>query len=347
MDLLGWGPQSTPSRVVLTRPGVTLKAYSPPVEQEAGEITDSQQGRRPVLLIVPAPIKRAYLWDLAPEISVIRRCLDAGIRVYLIQWERPGIEEEEFGLDHYADRLILECLEAIEAETGRTRVVLAGHSLGGTLAAIFASLHPSRVQGLVLLEAPLRFGRSSGAFTPVVAAAFRAEAMTRPLGNVPGSLLSAMSLVNDPLTFGVARWMDWLESWPDPAAMRSHLRVTRWTLDEVPMPRRLFADIVEQLYREDRFARGELEVNGRPARLDNLEAPVLGVADPYSRVVPPRSTVVFNRAGRAESRILWYEGDVGVALQHAGPLVGRRAHHVLWPEIIRWIQDRENGTGRN
>jgi polyhydroxyalkanoate synthase subunit PhaC len=47
-------------------------------------------------------------------------------------------------------------------ETGQMRVVLAGHSLGGTLAAIFPSLHPERVRGLALLEAPTKFGRDAG-----------------------------------------------------------------------------------------------------------------------------------------------------------------------------------------
>jgi len=32
-----------------------------------------------------------------------------------------------------------------------------------------------------------------------------------------------------------------------------------------------------------------------------------------------------------------YEGDVGVSLQHVGPLVGRRAHALLWPRIVEWI----------
>jgi polyhydroxyalkanoate synthase len=35
--------------------------------------------------------------------------------------------------------------------------------------------------------------------------------------------------------------------------------------------------------------------------------------------------------------VLWYEGDVGVVLQHLGMLVGRRAHQELWPAILDWM----------
>jgi polyhydroxyalkanoate synthase len=41
------------------------------------------------------------------------------------------------------------------------------------------------------------------------------------------------------------------------------------------------------------------------------------------------------RAG--DKRMLWYQGDVGVALQHVGVLVGRNAHRHLWPEILGWV----------
>jgi polyhydroxyalkanoate synthase len=36
--------------------------------------------------------------------------------------------------------------------------------------------------------------------------------------------------------------------------------------------------------------------------------------------------------------VLHYEGDVGVSLQHVAPLVGRRAHALLWPGILDWIE---------
>ena len=34
-----------------------------------------------------------------------------------------------------------------------------------------------------------------------------------------------------------------------------HARIERWALDEVALPGKLVSDIVEQLYREDRFWR--------------------------------------------------------------------------------------------
>jgi polyhydroxyalkanoate synthase len=93
-----------------------------------------------------------------PEVSVVRHCLRRGLDVYLIEWLTPTEREDGFGLAEYADGLPAAALDAIAAETGCRSPLLAGHSLGGTFAAIFASLWPERVGGLVLLDAPLAFG---------------------------------------------------------------------------------------------------------------------------------------------------------------------------------------------
>jgi polyhydroxyalkanoate synthase len=41
------------------------------------------------LLIIAAPIKRPYIWDLGPTVSAIRYCLSYGARIYLLEWIAP------------------------------------------------------------------------------------------------------------------------------------------------------------------------------------------------------------------------------------------------------------------
>jgi polyhydroxyalkanoate synthase len=293
--------------------------------------------------MVPAPIKRAYIWDLAPGASVVRRCLRAGLGVYLIRWTDPGPTERDFGLADYADRLIAGAVDAIAAEPAGAeprRVVLAGHSLGGTLAAIFAARRPDAVQGLVLIEAPLRFGAEAGAFAPLVALAPHAARIRAGFDDrVPGSFLDLISAAAAPEVFQGERWADRALSLGDAEALTLHWRVERWTLDEFPMPGRLFEEVVELLYREDRFARGDLRVAGGIATPARVSAPVLSVYDPRSRVVPPSSILPVHDAFPGPGKcLLSYEGDRGVCLQHVGALVGRNAHRQLWPEILDWVR---------
>lgn len=330
---LGWGPSESPSRIVFTEPALTLRAY-------AGARTAS-----PAVLIIPAPIKRAYIWDLAPDASVIQQFVRSGFGVYLAQWEEPGVDQQQYGLAEYADGLIRDSLRAIQREGGSRQVFLAGHSLGGTLAAIFSALHPRRIAGLILVAAPLHFGPEVDSLSNLVAASPLVCPRATISGEVPGSVLDLASILAAPATFVYSRWLDWLASLPNAETLCTHLQVERWTHDELPLARRFFQEVVEWLYREDRLMRGTLELSGRRVRPDLVESPLLSVVERHSEVAPPEAVRPFYRAVRSrQKQWLWYDGDVGVCLKHVGMLVGKTAHQSLWPEVIRWARRQSRQT---
>ena len=326
LDRLGYGPQPTPSRKVRQVGAAELLAYAP--------------GRSgPAVLIVPAPIKTPYIWDLAPGSSVVQRLLEAGLQVFLVAWRRPLPGDEALGLDDYVEHALGGCMQVLRQETGEAGAFLAGHSLGGTLAAIYASLHPEGVRGMIALEAPIAFG--AGRFEAAAAAAPPAQAITRRLGNVPGSFLDMASAAADPLTFHAEPFTDWLRSSVSARARRLHWQVRRWTLDESPMAQRLFEEVDEALYRGNRFMCGELRVAGRLADPSAIKAPIVAVLDRRSRIVPPASIEAYRtHTGSKDVEILEYPGDTGVVMQHVGVLVGPNAHAHLWPRLCAWLASR-------
>jgi len=332
LDAAGCGPRQCPSREVLRRPGYQLHAYAP-----------AQSGGLPVL-IVPAPIKPAYVWDLAPGSSVVEACLAAGRRTYVVWWDTPA---PAFGLAQYADRFLAECLDAVAAETGQARAIVAAHSLGGLFAAAFAALHPERVAALVLIAAPVNFGiaQEDGALGPIMAALGEARWLERaPAGNLPGSFLSLAGFLAAPAAFGQERVADWLRSLPDRSAAGTHLRVERWSLDERPLARRLMEELVARVYPDNALMTGRLVLESGCPSPRGLTAPLLTVADADCPVVPPRAQLPFHAAAASrEKQILWYGGDTGAGIRHLGPLVGKSAHRELWPQILAWLGSRAGG----
>lgn len=333
LERAGYGPQRTPSTVLHAQPGLNLLRYA------TGADT---RGDAPPVLLVPAPIKRSYIWDMAPDISVVRRWQERGYRVYLAEWVPTPDGDTEVGLADYGDRLLAVCQSKILEDSGEAQMVIAGHSLGGILAAIYSAMHPHQVAATILLEAPLRFAHANCCFTPLVKATPDARAIADAFRHVPGAFLNMMSAMAEPQAFQWERAMDRWLSLTDPKALATHMRVERWTHDEFALPGKLFTDIVESLYRRDDFMGGRLAIGERSVGPHDLRAPLLSVVDFRSKVIPPQSVLPFHEAAGSERKlVLSYGGDIGVNLQHVGVLVGRSAHAMLWPQIFDWIEGKD------
>jgi len=295
------------------------------------------------VLIVAAPIKRPYIWDLMPSVSAIRRCLAAGLHVHLLEWLPASEKTCNVG--------IAECAEAISAALHTVRVgadnrkpILMGHSLGGTLAAIYAATASETVDALVLLGAPLCFRPGDSPFRDALV-----ELVPAPVSDsdpFPGSILSQASAAASPETFIWSRFMDAVLSAADRAAMDIYARVERWALDEVALPGKLVSEIVELLYRENRFCRGILNIEGRTIGPENLSAPTLAIVNMVDSVAPLHSiSPIGETLGPQKFHVIEYPGEKGVCLQHLGILVGRHAHALIWPQIFDWIESQNERTG--
>ena len=292
-------------------------------------------GSTPALVIVAAPIKRPYIWDLAPSVSAIRRCLRGRLHLYLLEWLPPSNHSGNNGLDEYV-QAIMEGIATVSSTSRGLKPFLAGHSLGGTLAAIFGAVAPTSIQGLVLLGAPLCFQPKQSQFRDALISLVPSEVSdTDPF---PGSLLSHMSAMASPLTFIWSRQINALASHTDHHTLEIHARVERWALDEVALPGKLVHQIIDWLYRENRFYRGTLIVNGEQVSPSSLLTPTLAVVNMADDVAPPATVRPFADAMEPDkARVIEYPGEVGVSLQHLGILIGRKAHAHVWPQILSWL----------
>ena len=63
-----------------------------------------REGATPVL-VVPSLVNRSYVLDLMPERSLLRAWASQGLRPLLVDWGRPGPQEQGFDLTGYVLRL--------------------------------------------------------------------------------------------------------------------------------------------------------------------------------------------------------------------------------------------------
>jgi polyhydroxyalkanoate synthase subunit PhaC len=324
LALAGLGQAESSYRFIVSGLGWRLRAYLGP---ESG----------PAVLIASAPIKRPYIWDLAPSMSAVRICVQHGLRVFLVEWT-PSDAEDGPGLGECVDA-IGESVARVASVVGGMRPFLMGHSLGGTLAAIYAALEPDRIRGLVLLGSPLCFRRGASPFGDALVSIV--PGLPAGPDPVPGSFLSQLSALASPQEFLWARYLDAVLTVGVPRAVELHARIERWALDEVPLSGKLAGQILQLLYREDRFCRGVLKVRDKVVGPSCLRVPTLAVVNRSDLVAPPNSITHFlNQLSSGSVHLIEYPGEVGVGLQHLAVLVGRQAHAEIWPAIMSWMRDR-------
>jgi polyhydroxyalkanoate synthase subunit PhaC len=316
----GLDPQESPHQIITSGAHWCLRDYG-------------GNDRSRSLLIIAAPIKRPYIWDLTPSISAIRFCLHRGLSIQLLEWMPASPHAGNNGLDEY----VLAISEAVATTAAQgAKPFLIGHSLGGTLAAIYGAFLPESIRGLVLLGAPLCFEPSANQFRDALVTLVPREISdTDPF---PGSLLSHSSALASPRTFIWSRLIDAAMNIADPLAMEIHARVERWALDEVPLPGKLVHQIIDWLYRENRFCRGSLKICEKVIGPSSLSVPTLVVVNTTDEIAPLNSIKPFADAMPKNVRVNEYPGELGVCLQHLGILVGRHAQAHVWPEIVSWLK---------
>jgi polyhydroxyalkanoate synthase len=321
----GLGPTECPYQVIASGSFWRLRDYT-------GHATAQS------LLIVAAPIKRPYIWDLAPAASAIRGCLEQGMHVRLLEWLPASPATGNNGITEYTEA-IGDCVAQISGAGAGTKPFLMGHSLGGTLAAIFGALAPGAVRGLVLLGAPLCFGPATSRFRDaLVSLVPPGLSDAEPC---PGSLLSHASALASPDAFIWSRLTDAAFSAGDSHTLEIHARVERWALDEAPLPGKLVHQLINWLYRENLFCQGDLKIGDALVGPRALSVPTLAVVNTADDVAPLASVKPFIDAmPTTDTRIIEYPGEIGVCLQHLGMLIGRQARAELWPDIFSWIKAR-------
>jgi len=319
LRFLGFGPEECSYRVIASDKHWRLRAY-----------TETSGGAN--ALIVAAPIKRPYIWDLCPRVSCIRNCINHGLGVYLLEWIPPDGENDDLGLEEYV-LAIGRATTLITKQCGGVKPYLMGHSLGGTLAAIFGAFKSDSIRGLILLSSPLSFHPGASRFGDALVT--KIPPGLSELSIVPGSLVSAVSILASPEIFIWLRLVDWASSVGDLEAMEIHLRMEHWALDEIPLAGKLVGEIEQWLYRENRFFAETLVIQKETIGPSTLRAKVVAVLNSADGVATPQSMTRFlDMMPRAYTDVIRYDGESGVGFQHVALLTGRKARTTIWPEIF-------------
>ncbi len=318
----------TPSEVVYEENKLELHRYEP-----ADGVTQDVP-----IIVVYALINRPYILDLQPDRSVVRRLLDAGFEVYLIDWGEPSRLDTTLGLVDYVDRYMDNCVDVVREEAGVDQVNVLGYCMGGSMSAMYAARFPEKVNALGLMAAGLCFDDTGGILELWGEAEFfDPEDVTDTYGNVPSDFLDVGFALMDPIDNFVTKYVTLADNLDDEAFVENFARMERWLGDGIDVAGRAYVEFLRWLYQENRLYNGELELDGEVVDPAAIDMPVLQIVGEYDHLIPPESSKPFTDVvGSDDTTIMEH------ATGHIGLSVSGSSHESLWPAVTDWYAERSN-----
>jgi len=297
---------TAPGQVVFENDLMELIQYAP--------TTDTVK-QRP-LLIAPPWINKFYIMDLREKNSMIRWLTGQGFTVFLISWVNPGPELKDKTFNDYMHEGLFAALHAIEAATGETSVNAVGYCVAGTmlstaLAWLEAEGQGDRIASATFFAAQSDFEKAGDLLI------FIDDIWMKEIERImdsQGGVLDGRSMAD---TFNLLRSNDLVWSFVVNNYMLGRqpqaFDLLYWNADQTRMPKALHLWYLDNFYKNNRLAKGELELGGHRLDLGAVKTPVYIQASKEDHIAPYPSVY---RAARL------YGGPVRFMMAGSGHIAG-------------------------
>jgi polyhydroxyalkanoate synthase len=320
---------SAPKDTIYAQDKLVLYRY------RASESAARKDRVRVPLLICYALVNRPYMMDLQPDRSLIRRLLDRGVDVYLIDWGYPDGADRYLEISDYVLRYLPKCVQVVSEASGVDRINVLGVCQGGTLALCYAALEPERVRNLVTMVTPVDFRTPENLLTKW-SEHVDLDLLATATGNVPGEMLNALFLGLMPFRLTSQKYVDLMDHIEDPQALENFLRMEKWIFDSPDQPGEMFRQFMQWLVKENQLAKGVMRIGGRPVDLKKVTMPVLNIYASQDHLVPPSASKPMQRlVGSRDYSAHEFAGG------HIGIYVSGSAQREIPERIASWLRERD------
>ena len=313
---------ATPNQVRLDLRTMVLRDYGKPSR-------NSNARRR-------AP-RRSYGHDrrLPPWTEPDETLLAHGINhVALTDWKSATEDMKDLEIDNY----LAEVIVAIDELGGRVNLV--GLCQGGWVSAMIAARFPDKVNALVLAGAPIDTDAGNGPIKRMVhesPISFYEELVELGGGLMKGKFMLQGWKNMHPEQHYIQDHIDLYEHINDPTYLEKEETFESWYENPIDLPGRWYLQVIKQLFKENRLAKGEFVALGRKLNLRDITCPAYLLAGASDDITTPEQVLdAAKYLGTPRDRIVQKTVPGG----HIGLFMGARTLKEYWPSIAQWITDQ-------
>ena len=311
---------ATPNRIVMDLNTMRLRDFS---HHSSADI--------PVLIDPPYAGHSSTIADYAKGQSLVETLQSGPLkRVLVMDWKSATPEMKDFDIDTY-----LADIDKAVAALG-DRVHLIGLCQGGWMSAMYAARYPQKVLSLVLAGAPIDTDAGEGAIKEIA-------------HNLPMSFFEELVASGGGLLLGQYMVAGWKSMHPEKQfekyldlyqhiEEKNYIERTetfeRWYENPINLPGAFYLQAVQQLFKENRLARGEFIGLGKRLSLEDITCPVYLLAGDADDITPKEQ--VFD----AEKYLGTHKKQIVRKLVpggHIGLFMGTKTLAESWPAVAEWI----------
>lgn len=287
------------------------------------------------VIISYALVNRPYMMDLQHDRSLIRRLLEQGLDVYLIDWGYPDGADRFLDLDDYINGFLDRCIQFVLDQHGIDKLNLLGVCQGGTFSLCYSALHPERIKNLVAMVTPVDFKTPENLLSKW-AQDMDVDAVVDSGGNVSGEMLNVAYVSLMPFRLMQQKYVSLVDILGDPKQVENFMRMEKWIFDSPDQAGDAFRQFTKWFFQENRLIKGQIELAGQKVDLKKITMPVLNIYGRQDHLVPPSASIpLANHVGTKDYTA--FEMDVG----HIGMYVSGKSQKQLPETIAKWLKDRE------
>ncbi len=269
---------------------------------------------------------------------MIETLLENGIeKVCSIDWKSATEEIKDYNIDNYLNELDI-CVDELGG-----RVNLAGMCQGGWLVAMYAARFPEKVNTLIMGGTPIDTGAGEGVFKKYAhkfPMEFYEILVAIGGGVQKGDFMLAGFKSLHPEKQYLDKYVMLYENIDNPSYVQKFDTFEKWYEHTIDLPGKWYLQVIKELFKKNRFFKGEFVGLGRKLSLGDIKCPVYLLAGEMDDLTPKEQVLnAEEHLGTEKNEIIKDLANGG----HIGLFMGTKPLTENWPRIADWIKSHSEG----
>lgn len=285
------------------------------------------------VLVSFAMLNRQDVLDLQPDKSLMKKFVDLGLDVYIMDWGYPTQADRYLTMEDYIDGYMNDAVDFVRARHKVEKIHKMAICQGGVYSMIYASRYPEKLQTLTTYVAPYDFSTNENMLFKW-SKYMDIDSMVDSVGTIPGEMIDGAFSMLKP-SMNISKYLGILDNLDNKAKMENFIRMEKWKFNLPAIPGEMYRKYIKDLFRDNKLMKGEMELGGELIDLKKMTVPFLNVYATGDSIIPNSSTLaVMDKIGATDKTEYAFPGG------HIGVFVGAKSQKELAPAVTKWIMER-------